>query len=135
MQMTPYLNFNGQCDTAFKFYEKCFGGKIALRVTMGETPMAKDMPKENHNQIAHVRLEAGHAVLMGSDACEKVEKPQGFSVNINLDTAEEAEKVFKGLSENGTIKMPISETFWAVRFGFLVDQFGIPWMINCDKKR
>ncbi len=71
---------------------------------------------------------------MGSDCPPAYqEKPQGFSVSIHVQQPAEAERVFHALAENGTVKMPIGETFWAVRFGMLVDQFGIPWMINCPR--
>ena len=127
MQLNPYLLFDGQCEAAFKFYEKCLGGKIVAKVTYGESPMAKDTPPERHNKILHARLMVGDNVLMGSDA------PQGFSVTLGVDTPAEAERIFKALSEKGTLHMPLQETFWAVRFGMLVDQFDIPWMIYCEK--
>jgi len=135
MTLNPYLNFNGQCETAFKFYEKCLGGKIAFKMTYGESPMAKETPPERHNRILHARLIVGNAVIMGSDTPpECYQKPQGFSVSINVEKPEEAERVFTALSEKGSVGMPITETFWALRFGMLVDQFGIPWMINCEKQ-
>ena len=134
MQITPYLHFNGQCDAAFKFYEKVLGGKIAFRIKMGEMPATENVPKEHHDKIAHIRLIVGNAVLMGSDACQGYNKPQGFTVSLGIDTAEEAERVFKALSENGKVQMPLEETFWALRFGVTTDQFGTPWMINCEKK-
>jgi PhnB protein len=54
-------------------------------------------------------------------------------VLIGLTEADEAERIFNALAGNGTVQMPLQETFWAVRFGMLVDRFGIPWMINCEK--
>jgi PhnB protein len=134
MQLNPYLMFNGQCEAAFKFYEKCLGGKIAFKITNGESPMAKETPPERHKQILHARFVVGDMVLMGSDAPpERYEKPQGFSISLGIEKPEEAERVFHALSEKGKVLMPIGETFWAHRFGMLVDQFGIPWMINCEK--
>ena len=71
---------------------------------------------------------------MGSDTPpDDYEKPRGFSVTLQIKTPEEADRVFQALAESGTVKMPIQETFWATRFGMLVDKFGIPWMINCEK--
>jgi PhnB protein len=64
---------------------------------------------------------------------EHFETPQGFYVQISIDSPEEAERIFHALAENGKVKMPIDQTFWSVRFGMLVDQFGTPWMINCEK--
>jgi len=73
-------------------------------------------------------------VLMGSDApSDHFQKPQGFDVAIQADDPKEAERIFAALADNGTVRMPIQETFWATRFGMLTDKFGIPWMINCDR--
>jgi PhnB protein len=76
----------------------------------------------------------GDAVLMGSDAPPgRYEKPQGFSVALMVKQPAEAERIFNALVENGTVTMPIQETFWSPRFGMLIDQFGIPWLINCEQ--
>lgn len=135
MKINPYLHsFSGQCEEAFKFYEKALGGKIVAMITYSGSPMAKDTPPEWQNKILHARLVVGENTIMGSDAMpDRFEKPQGFSVTINVETAEEAERVFKALSEKATVRCPLEETFWAIRFGMLVDRFGIPWMINCEK--
>jgi PhnB protein len=134
MQLNPYLQFNGQCEAAFKFYESCLGGKIVFKMTIGESPAAKMTPPERHNQILHIRLMVGDKVLMGSDTPpEYYEKPQGLSVTLGVDTPAEAERIFNALAEEGTARMPLEETFWAQRFGMLSDQFGTPWMINCEK--
>jgi PhnB protein len=78
-------------------------------------------------------LSVGDMVLMGSDALpEHFKTPQGFSVSLQFDDVSEAERIFHALAENGTIQMPLEETFWAARFGMLVDHFGTPWLINCD---
>src|SRR5450755_2404635 len=135
MQLNPYLNFNGNCEAALKFYEKCLGGKIAFKTTYGESPMAKETPKERLNHILHARLMVGDNVLMVSDCPpDRYDEPKGISVSLNIDTPKEAERIFAALSEKATVCMPIQETFWAQRFGMLTDQFGIPWMINCEKK-
>jgi PhnB protein len=134
MQINSYLMFKGDCDAAFKFYEKCLGGKIAFKITNGESPMAKETPPERLNQILHVRMVVGDNVLMGSDSPpDRYDEPNGFFVSIGIESPTEAERVFAALSEKGNVLMPIQETFWAVRFGMLKDQFGIPWMINCEK--
>jgi len=134
MKINSYLMFNGQCEAAFTFYEQCLGGKIAFKITNGESPMAKETPPERHNQILHARFVVGDNVLMGSDSPpERYDEPKGFFVSLNIDTPKEAERIFTALSDKGTVLMPIQETFWAHRFGMLVDQFGTPWMINCEK--
>ena len=134
MQLNPYLMFDGQCEAAFRFYEQALGGKIAAMMTFGDGPMAEQTPSERRGKIMHARLVVGDAVLMGSDApAEHYEKMTGFSVTLSLDEPAEAERVFNALAAGATITMPIQETFWARRFGMLVDRFGTPWMINCEK--
>ena len=134
MQLNPYLHFRGQCQEAFKFYEKALGGKIAAMITHEGTPAEGHVPTEWRKKIMHARLIVGEEVLMGSDVPpEHYQEPKGFSVTLSVKQAAEADRLFQALSEGGQVKMPIQETFWAVRFGMLVDKFGIPWMINCEQ--
>jgi PhnB protein len=133
MQMNAYLTFDGECEAAFKFYEQRLRGKIAMKMTHGESPMGEQTPPAWRNKIMHARLVAGDAVLMGSDAPPgRYEKPKGVWVSLGVDKPAEAERIFHALAENGTVAMPLQKTFWAERFGMLVDRFGIPWMINCE---
>jgi PhnB protein len=134
MQFNPYLTFNGQCEAAFKFYERSLGGKIIAMMPHAGSPAEQHVPPEWRNKIMHARLTVNDQVLMGSDAPpDHYQQPKGISVALQVKNAADAERAFQALAENGTIQMPIQETFWAVRFGMLVDQFGIPWMINCEK--
>jgi PhnB protein len=133
MKLNPYLSFNDECEAAFKFYEQCLGGKIDSMMTYGDSPMAEQTPPEKLDKIMHVSLIVGDTVLMGSDAPPQMfEKPQGFSVSLVFDDPVEAERIFNALAEHGIVQMPIQETFWAARFGMVVDRFGTPWMINCN---
>jgi PhnB protein len=134
MQLNPYLFFNGQCEAAFKFYEQVLGGKIVAMMPHTGTPAEAHVPPEWRHKIMHARLTVGDAVLMGSDAPpDHFEKPQGFSVALQIKDPAEAERIFHALAANGTVSMPLAQTFWAIRFGMLVDRFGIPWMINCEQ--
>jgi PhnB protein len=134
MQLNPYLMFDGRCEAAFKFYEKALGGKIEAMMTYGGSPMAEQTSPEMRNKIMHARLSVGDKLLMASDAPpDRREAMKGFSVTLSIDDPGEAERIFHALSEAGTVQMPIQETFWARRFGMLVDQFGTPWMVNCEK--
>jgi PhnB protein len=133
MQLNPYLLFNGQCEAAFKFYERCLGAKLEMMLRHGESPMAEQVPPEWRDRIMHARLVVGDKVMMGSDAPpDHYEQPRGFSVSIGIDDPGEAERIFQAMAEKGTVRMPLQKTFWALRFGMLVDQFGIPWMVNCE---
>lgn len=134
MQLSPYLSFNGNCEAAFKFYEQCLGGKLEFTYPYKGSPMEAEVPAEWHDKLMHAELRVGDRVLMGADAMpEQYQTPQGSSVMLAINDVEEAERTFHALAENGTVQMPIQETFWAARFGMLIDQYGIPWMINCDK--
>jgi PhnB protein len=133
MKLNTYLSFNDECEAAFKFYEQCLGGQIESMMTFGDSPMAEQTPPEKLDKIMHASLIVGDTVLMGSDAPPNYfEKPQGFSVSLVFTDPDEAEQIFSALAENGTVQMPIQETFWAARFGMLTDRFGTPWMINCE---
>lgn len=138
MQLNPYLFFDGQCEAAFRSYEKILGGKVVAMMTNEDAPEGAEMPAENkeawRKKIMHARLVLGDTVLMGSDTPPSYhEAAKGFSVTLNVTDADAAERVFHALAEGGTVRMPIAETFFAHRFGMLVDRFGIPWMINCEK--
>jgi PhnB protein len=134
MRLNPYLVFDGQCEAAFKLYERCLGGKIEAMITHAGTPAEAHVPAEWGNKIMHARLAVGDEVLMGSDAPpDHYEKPTGFSVALQIKAPADAERIFHALAEKGTVRMPLQQTFWAVRFGMLVDRFGIPWMVNCEQ--
>lgn len=136
MKLNPHISlaFNGQCEAAFKFYERCLGGSIVNIFTWGNSPMAHEAPPGWAEKVMHANLTIGETLISGSDVPPAYyERPQGFEVMIGPDDPEDAERVFHALAENGTVKMPMQKTFWSVRFGMLVDQFGIPWSINCEK--
>jgi PhnB protein len=134
MQLNPHLTFNGQCEAAFKFYQECLGGRIQTMMTYGESPMADQVPSEWRDKIIHATLIVGETTLMGGDSpSDRYEEPRGFSISININDPAEAERIFHALAENGTVTMPLQQTFWTVRFGMLVDRFGVPWMVNCER--
>lgn len=134
MKLSPHLSFNGECEAAFRFYERCFGGDIVTMLAYGNSPMAEQAPPEWKGKILHATLNFGDNILAGSDSLPgQYEKPKGFQVLLGIDDSVEAERIFNALAENGTVLMPIQQTFWARRFGVLVDRFGIPWEINCEQ--
>ena len=134
MQLNAYLSFNGNCEEAFKFYEKALGAKIDGMMTHAASPMASQTPANWQNKIMHARLTVNGQVLMGSDVpSDRYQLPKGVSIALHVKKAEEAERIFQTLSVDAKVDMPLQETFWALRFGMLRDRFGIPWMINCEK--
>jgi PhnB protein len=134
MQLNPHLTFNGDCEAAFKFYQQCLGGNLQAMMTWGDSPMADQVPAELRDKIIHATLIVGESALMGGDSpSDRYEKPVGISITIQINDPSDAERIFSQLSEGGTVTMPIQQTFWTVRFGMLVDRFGIPWMVNCQQ--
>jgi PhnB protein len=132
MHLNAYLLFNGNCEEAFQFYEKCLGGKIEVMLPHAGTPAEKHAPAEWRNKILHARLAVGDQTLMASDCPpDRYHQPKGFSVSLILNDPAEAKRLFHALEEGVKVEMPIQKTFWATRFGMLVDRFNIPWMINC----
>ena len=118
-----------------EFYKRCLGGELHMG-TYGEMPGGgADLSKETKNWILHARLSNKSMVLMASDTRPGVSIVQGnnFFISVNCKDVKEAEKLFKALGQKGEVTMPLQETFWAIRFGMLSDQFGIRWMVNLDK--
>jgi len=133
MQLNTYLLFNGHCEAAMKFYEQCLGAKIRFMMTWGDSPMKEQSPPGWQDKIMHATLGLNDTNIAGSDPPpEHYEQPKGFSLLLNLSNPQEAERIFNALAEGGTVQMPIQQTFWALRFGAVVDRFGIPWGINCE---
>jgi PhnB protein len=134
MHLNPHLHFNGDCEEALKFYEKCMDGKITLMMRYEDSPLGDRVPAAWRSKVLHSELSVGDGVLTAADVpVDKYHRPQGFSVTLNIRDSSDAERIFPALSENGSVQLPLQETFWAARFGMLVDRFGIPWMINCGK--
>ncbi|WP_247842641.1 VOC family protein [Pseudomonas sp. MWU12-3103b] len=134
MRINPYLIFNGNCREAFTFYEQALQGKLEAMMTYGETPAAEHVPKEHHNLVNHTCLKVGDQMIMASDTTP--DRPtggmSGCSISLNVDSIAEAERVFNALAKDARVDMPLQTTFWAARFGMLVDRFGVSWMINCE---
>jgi PhnB protein len=134
MQLYPHLTFDGRCEAAFQFYEKCTGGKTVFLMTWGEMPPDMQAPEEWRTRVAHATFDLAGSKLSGSDPLPGEYQPlQGVTLQLNLSDPAEATRIFNALSENGTVQMPLAETFWALLCGVLVDPFGVSWMINCEK--
>lgn len=133
MRANPYLFFNGNCEEAFKFYEKVLGGKITAMMPATGTPAEDQVPADWKDKIMHAALDIGEDTLMASDAPPPYQdQMKGFRVSLHFADAAEAERVFNAFAEGGSVTMPLEKTFWAERFGMVHDRFGTPWMINCD---
>ncbi len=134
MKLVTYLSFDGTCREAFTYYAGLLGGRVEALMPFGGSPMAEHVDPKDHDRIMHGSVVFGDQQLMGTDAdCgHPYEAIRGAYVTLLVPTVEEAERVFAGLAEGGTVTMPLQETFWAPRYGMLTDRFGVPWMINTD---
>ena len=138
--INPYLHFVGNTEEVFNFYKSVFGGEFAAVTRYGDLPGqegCENLLEADKKKIMHIALPlSGGRVLMGTDAIGEHAADavlgNNFSLSVSADSKEEAEKVFKGLSESGEVTMPLNDTFWGAYFGMCQDKFGIRWMVNCD---
>ena len=132
MKIDPYLTFDGTCEQAMRFYAEALRGELGMLMRFRDSPGCEELPPD---LIMHARLNVGDEVLMASDnhPAFPYEGIKGCSISLNVDSPEEAQRVFDVLAGGGKVEMPLAETFWARSFGMLKDQFGVAWMINCAK--
>lgn len=136
--VNPYLMFNGTCEVAFLFYKSVFGGDFPYIGKFKDAPAEEGevLSEEALNRIMHVSLPIGNSILMGSDTHPRygdVGFGDNFSVSVNAESREDADKIFNGLSAGGKVEMPMNDTFWGSYFGMFKDKFGINWMVSFDK--
>ncbi|MFC4476704.1 VOC family protein [Flavobacterium chungangensis] len=136
--VNPYLMFNGTCEEAFLFYKSVFGGDFPYIGKYKDAPAEEGevLSEEALNRIMHVSLPIGNTILMGSDSHPRygdVGFGDNFSISINAESREDADKIFNGLSAGGKVEMQMNDTFWGSYFGMFKDKFGINWMVSFDK--
>jgi PhnB protein len=139
MKLIPYLMFTqGRCREAFDFYAEALGGKVISVSTYGEMPgAAAHLTPSAMPKVANAHLIAGGASIMGADNVmgeETGEVRNDTTVNVDVETIEEAERVYAALSAGGKVEMPLGESPWALRFAMFTDRYGKPWMVNLMKK-
>jgi len=133
MQLNPYLSFNGDCEAAFKFYQHSLGGQPGEIFRYAGSPLASQVPSDWSDKIMHASITIAGQVLMGGDvAPDRYEEPRGFSLSLQIKSIPEAERIFHALATGGRVVLPLEKTFWAARFGMVIDPFRIPWLINCE---
>jgi PhnB protein len=130
MKLHPYLNYGGNCEQAFRFYERHLGGKITTMMTHGEMPSPSDLPPDWKKAILYARMTIGETELMGNDVPpDRYQPMRSVYLSLTVDSTEEAERIYALLSDGGQIFMPMQETFFAFRFSMLRDKFSTSWMI------
>ncbi|WP_046366981.1 VOC family protein [Flavihumibacter petaseus] len=131
----PYLNFAGNTEEAFRFYQSVFGGKFSTVSRFRDTAEASRLPHEEQDKLMHIALPVGrNTVLMATDALESMghhlNAGNNFSLQIEAESTEEADALYRALCEGGKPTLPMMTMFWGTYFGMLTDKFGIQWMIN-----
>ena len=137
--INPYINFNGNAEEAFHFYQSVFGGEFANLTRFKDLESADfEVAAHEANKIMHIALPIGNNVLMANDVPEvlgKVNENENRSkIAITANSQEEAVKLFNGLSEGGVVEMPLEVSPWGSYFGMFRDKYGIEWMIDFDSK-
>jgi PhnB protein len=137
--INPYLNFQGNTEEAFTFYQSVFGGEFSTMMRFRDVPGMDKMPENEKNMLMHIALPVGKNTLMATDALESMDQKLIVGNNIHLsvhtDSKAEADTIYGKLSAGGKATTPMSEQFWGDYFGMLIDKFGIHWMINYAKPK
>ena len=131
MKLSVYLNYAGNCEQAFRFYEEHLGGKITSIQRHGQQPDRSRVPANWEGAVLHARIEIGDTVVMGADI-PGAEPMRSAYLTLSVSTPEEAERIYALLAEGGQIFMKMEETFFARRFAMLRDRFGTSWMLLCE---
>lgn len=133
-----YLNFKDNCEAAFTFYQSVFGGAFLHVGKFSDIPEDENfkVPEADKNKIMHISLPIGNTILMGSDCGSAYEadfiQGNNFSISLNVDSKEEADKYYAALAKGGKSSMPMNDTFWGSYFGMLTDAFGVNWMVSYE---
>jgi PhnB protein len=134
ININSYLTFNGNCREAMTFYAACLGGELTFQ-TIGESPMAENMPPKMKDSILHATLINGGVIIMASDmACEDgIVKGNTISLMLHCSNEEEIKSCYAKLSADGKANHPLEDTFWGAVFGDLTDKFGNRWLLSYTK--
>lgn len=133
MQLNPYLNFDGNAEEAFLFYQSVFGGELFIQ-KMEHVP-GMEVRENEKDRVMHTALQVkGGQYLMASDCLPSaghiLNQGNNNYISISTESREEADELFNGLSNGGKIEMPMADMFWGDYFGSFTDKFGICWMIS-----
>ena len=135
MQVQPYLFFDGRCEEALEFYKKAIGAKVDTLMRWKDSPDKSMCSPGNENKVMHASLKIGETRVMASDGRNTGNpKFDGFALSVDAKDATDADRLFKGLSDGGTVIMPLDKTFFSPRFGMTQDKFGVNWMVIVEPK-
>jgi PhnB protein len=140
MLVQPYLFFDGRCEEAIEFYKKALGAQVMMLMRYKDSPEPPQPgcapPKSSPESVMHACFRIGDTDIMASDGnCGGAPKFQGISLSLSAGTVAEGERLFAAIADGGQVQMPLTETFFASRFGMVADRFGVSWMIVAAPKK
>ena len=128
----PYLFFGGRCEEAIDFYHSILGVQVLILMRFNESP--KPLPPGVlqpgfESKVMHAAFQIAATTVLASDGCDDKSRFSGFSLALNVPDETEANRVFAGLANGGSVQMPLAKTFWSPCYGMLTDRFGMSWMV------
>lgn len=138
--INPYINFNGNAEEAFTFYQSVFGGEFGTIVRFKDLESAEfPVPENEADKIMRITLPIGGNTLIANDVPESMgpvnENENRSKIAVTVESREEADRIFAGLAEDGAIEMPMDEAPWGTYFGMFRDKYGIEWTVEFDPKQ
>lgn len=130
--ITPYLFFGGRCEEALEFYRQKLGAEVDMVMRFDESPQAPPpgmLQAGFEKKVMHYAFRIRGVSLMASDSCDDKPKFDGFNLALTVPSEEDAKSAFEALADGGTVRMPLSKTFWSPCYGMVSDRFGIGWMV------
>jgi PhnB protein len=135
MNVQPYLSFEGRAQEAIDFYKSALGAKVDMIMHFKDAPPEMQTSPESKDKIMHSAFHVGDTQIMATDGqCSGKSTFSGITLTLNAASNAEAEKLFNALAQGGKVNLPISETFFAHRFGMVADKFGVGWMVLNPKQ-
>ncbi|HEV8456422.1 MAG TPA: VOC family protein [Gemmatimonadales bacterium] len=130
MQIQTYLFFDGRCEEALEFYRSALGAEVTTLMRFKESPDQSMVSPGCEDKVMHSSFRIAETTLLASDGrCQGQPSFEGFALTLTAPNEAEAERLFTSLSDGGQVQMPLTETFFARRFGMAADRFGVSWMI------
>lgn len=133
MQVQPYLFFDGRCEEAIAFYRTALGAEVQMLMRFKdnpEPPAVGMVPPGSEDKVMHAALKIGDATVLASDGhCTGTPDFQGFGLSVDAADDAQARQFFDALGEGGTVRMPLTRTFFASSFGMVTDRFGVLWLV------
>lgn len=135
--INPYINFNGNAEEAFMFYKSVFGGEFGKIIRFKDI-VSEEFPvsETEANKIMRITLSIGGNILIANDVPESLgrvnENENRSKIAITTESKEEAERIFEGLTQGGSVEMSLAESPWGTYFAMFRDKYGIEWIVECS---